>query len=180
PGSYNVFDYGLAQASFKKAVLGSTRKGGFGSTAQRSFNFHNNESLQAPCPGQYETEKKMEELYKKQHTAAFKSTTERLAGSLLAKDSPPPNSYNVSKICEKVNGHSSFSNPRTEGAKKRQSCFLSAAPRDASFLRYDPNVPGPGQYNPSVKSSSQMALISSKEDRFRVSMNTNPGPGAYQ
>lgn len=40
--------------------------------------------------------------------------------------------------------------------------------------------PGPGQYNLSVKSTPQMALISSREDRFKVSMNTNPGPGTYQ
>lgn len=39
---------------------------------------------------------------------------------------------------------------------------------------------GPGQYNLSVKSLPQMALISSREDRFKVSMNTNPGPGTYQ
>lgn len=39
---------------------------------------------------------------------------------------------------------------------------------------------GPGQYNPNVKSFPQMALISSREDRFKVSVNTNPGPGAYQ
>lgn len=39
---------------------------------------------------------------------------------------------------------------------------------------------GPGQYNPSVKSVPQMALISSREDRFKVSVDTNPGPGAYQ
>ncbi|XP_071378076.1 sperm-tail PG-rich repeat-containing protein 2, partial [Centroberyx affinis] len=180
PGSYNVFDHGLAQESFKKAFLGSTRKGGFGSTAQRTSVFHNKEEIQAPCPGQYEVEKKTEELYKKQHTAAFKSATERLASSLLAKDSPPPNSYNVSKTSEKANGRTCLSEPRSEGAKKRQSCFLSAAPRDASFLRCNPTVPGPGQYNLSVKSSPQMALISSREDRFKVSMNTNPGPGAYQ
>lgn len=39
---------------------------------------------------------------------------------------------------------------------------------------------GPGQYNVSVKSFPQMALISSREDRFKVSTNTNPGPGAHQ
>lgn len=39
---------------------------------------------------------------------------------------------------------------------------------------------GPGQYNPSVKSFPPMALISSREDRFKVSVDTNPGPGAYQ
>ncbi|XP_034026307.1 sperm-tail PG-rich repeat-containing protein 2-like [Thalassophryne amazonica] len=70
--------------------------------------------------------------------------------------------------------------PRSEAAKRRQSCFLSAAPRDISFLRRDPNVPGPGQYNPSLKSCSQMALICSREDRFKVSKDTHCGPGAYQ
>ncbi|XP_069034424.1 sperm-tail PG-rich repeat-containing protein 2 [Embiotoca jacksoni] len=179
PGSYNVFEHGLAGESFKKAFLEQTRKGGFGSSAQRSFVFHNKESIEAPSPGQYETENKSEESYKKQHTAVFKSATERLALSLLAKDSPPPNSYNVTQTLEKVNGHS-YQEPRGEGAKKRQSCFLSAALRENIFLRYDPSVPGPGQYNPSVKSFSKMTLISSRENRFKDSMNTNPGPATYQ
>ncbi|XP_029916142.1 sperm-tail PG-rich repeat-containing protein 2 [Myripristis murdjan] len=178
PGSYDVFYQGLAQESFKKAFLGNTRRGGFGSTAQRITVFHK-EQIQAPCPGQYEVEKKTDEHYKEQHTAAFKSATERLVLSLLAKDSPPPNSYNVSKAFGKANSHTS-SQPRSDGAKRRQSCFLFAAPREASFLPKKPNVPGPGQYNPSVKSSCQKALISSREDRFKASMNTNPGPGAYQ
>ncbi|XP_068167606.1 sperm-tail PG-rich repeat-containing protein 2 isoform X2 [Antennarius striatus] len=85
PGSYNVFEHGLARESFKKAFLGRTRKGGFGSTALRNSIFHNKELMQAPSPGQYEAEKKTEESYKKQHTAVFKSTTERLPSSLLAK-----------------------------------------------------------------------------------------------
>ncbi|XP_033476361.2 sperm-tail PG-rich repeat-containing protein 2 [Epinephelus lanceolatus] len=179
PGSYNVFEHGVAQDSLKKAVLGRTTKGGFGSTAQRNTIFNNKNLAEAPSPWQYETEKKTEEDYKKQHTAAFKSATQRLALSLLAKDSPPPNSYNVSQTFEKGNGRS-YLEPRNEGAKRRQSCFLSAAPRDNFFLQHDPTVPGPGQYNPSVKSFPQMALISSREDRFKVSVNTNPGPGTYQ
>uniref|UniRef100_A0A3B4Z0T1 Sperm tail PG-rich repeat containing 2 n=1 Tax=Stegastes partitus TaxID=144197 RepID=A0A3B4Z0T1_9TELE len=176
PGSYNVFEQGLARESFKKAVLEKTRKGGFGSTTKRGSVFHNKESIAAPSPGQYE---KTEESYKKQQTAIFKSATRRLVSPLLAKDSPPPNSYNVSQTFEKVNGHF-YSEPRSEGAKKRQSCFLSAAPRDNFFLRCDPSVPGPGHYNPNVKSLPKMALISSRVDRFKVSMNTNPGPGTHQ
>lgn len=39
---------------------------------------------------------------------------------------------------------------------------------------------GPGQYNLGVKSFPQMALFTSREERFKVSTNTNPGPGAYQ
>ncbi|KAI3372814.1 hypothetical protein L3Q82_023269 [Scortum barcoo] len=216
PGSYNVFDYGLARESVKKAFLERTRKGGFGSNSQRNSIFYNKGSIEAPSPGQYETERRMEEQYKKQRTAVFKSATERLASSLLAKDSPPPNRYNVTQTFEKANG-GSYSQPRTEGAKRRQSCFITAAPRDNFFLQCDPNVyqlytlthavegrgrlepvpadirrevgyalhrllclSGPGQYDISVKTSPQMALISSREDRFKVSMNTNPGPGTYQ
>ncbi|TNN63204.1 Sperm-tail PG-rich repeat-containing protein 2 [Liparis tanakae] len=177
PASYGMFEHGLAQESFKKAVLERSRKGGFGSTAHRSSLFHNKESIEAPSPGQYAPEKKTEERYKMQHTAVFKSASERLA--LLAKDTPSPNSYNVSQTFEKANGRS-YLEPRNEGAKRRQSCFLSAAPRDNSLLQCDPTVPGPGQYNPSLKSSPQMALIFSREDRFKDSADANPGPGAYQ
>ncbi|KAM3610748.1 uncharacterized protein V6R79_008395 [Siganus canaliculatus] len=172
PGSYNVFEQGLSQESFKKAFFERTRKGGFGSSAQRSFIFHHHEST--PSPGQYETGQK-EERYKKQQTAVFKSTTERLVSP--TKDVPPPSSYNVGQTFAKSR---SYSEPRSEGAKRRQSCFLSAAPRDNMFMPSDPSAPGPGQYNPSVKSFSQMALISSKENRFVISMNANPGPGTYQ
>ncbi|KAM9391466.1 sperm-tail PG-rich repeat-containing protein 2 [Pholidichthys leucotaenia] len=179
PGSYNVFDQGLASESFKKAFLQQTRKGGFGSTAQRDFVFHNKESMEAPGPAQYQSQKRTEQSYKKQHMAVFKSATERLALSLLAKDSPPPNTYNVTQAFEKLNGHS-YSEPRTEGAKKRQSCFLSAATRHDFFLPHDASIPGPGQYNPCVKTLPKMAVMSLKEDRFKVFVNTNPGPGTYQ
>ncbi|XP_068616924.1 sperm-tail PG-rich repeat-containing protein 2 [Brachionichthys hirsutus] len=179
PGSYNVFEHGLAQDSFKKAFLGRTRKGGFGSTAQRNSIFHNKESTEVPSPGQYEAEQKTEECYKKQHTAVFKSATERLPSSLLAKDSPPPNSYNVSQMFDRAGGHS-YLQSLSERAKRRQSCFLSAAPRGDLFSPCDPSVPGPGQYDPCVKSFPQMALITSREGRFKHSTNTNPGPGAYQ
>lgn len=54
PGSYNVFEYGIAQGNFKKTYLERTKKGGFGSTAQRKFILHNKESIEAPSPGQYE------------------------------------------------------------------------------------------------------------------------------
>ncbi|XP_041644304.1 sperm-tail PG-rich repeat-containing protein 2 [Cheilinus undulatus] len=178
PGSYNVFEQGLACESFKRAFLDRNRKGGFGSTAQRNPFFRNKESIDAPDPGQYETEKKTEENYKQQQTAVFRSTTERFTPSQPAQDSPPPNSYNVRQAFENANSRS-YQQPRSEGAKRRQSCFLSAAPRNNLLLQYDSSVPGPGQYNPSVKSCPQMTLIS-KEDRFKVSTNTNPGPGAYQ
>lgn len=39
---------------------------------------------------------------------------------------------------------------------------------------------GPGQYDIRVASHSQMALITSREDRFKVLTDANPGPAAYQ
>ncbi|XP_061789371.1 sperm-tail PG-rich repeat-containing protein 2 [Nerophis lumbriciformis] len=176
PGSYDVFAYGLAQESFKRAFLERAKKGGFGSTTKRCSIFFNKESIQGPSPAEYEAEKRPEEQYKKQCTAAFRSATQRLTSSLLPKDSPRPNVYDVSRPLA-AGGHSAA---RSEDAKRRQSSFLSAAPRHASFLQCVHNGPGPGCYNPVVKSSPPMALMASREDRFKVSMNTNPGPAAYQ
>uniref|UniRef100_A0A3B5KNP8 Sperm tail PG-rich repeat containing 2 n=1 Tax=Takifugu rubripes TaxID=31033 RepID=A0A3B5KNP8_TAKRU len=175
PGSYDLFERGLAQLSFKQAFFARSRKGGFGSTVQRDF-IYNKELLKSPGPAQYEAEKKTEENYKKQRTAVFRSATERLR--LEAKDSPPPNSYNLSQTFDK--GSRSCPQPRSEGAKMRQSCFLSAAPRAKVFRPCDPSVPGPGQYDVRMDSHPQMALITSRQDRFKVSTDSNPGPAAYQ
>ncbi|KAM4577099.1 sperm-tail PG-rich repeat-containing protein 2 [Odontesthes bonariensis] len=85
PGSYDVFELGLANESLKRAISGQTRKGGFGSTARRSSIFYKKDSEETPGPGQYEMEKNEEPSYKKQLTAVFKSATERLASSPLTK-----------------------------------------------------------------------------------------------
>uniref|UniRef100_A0A3Q3JBI2 Uncharacterized protein n=1 Tax=Monopterus albus TaxID=43700 RepID=A0A3Q3JBI2_MONAL len=130
PGSYNVFEHGLARESFKKAFLERTRKGGFGSTAQRNSLFNNKELIEAPSPGQYEVGTPINTL-ESIYSFLF----------LICFDSPPPNSYNLSQTFGKTNSQSS-SKPRSEGAKRRQSCFLSAAPRDSFFLRCDPSMPG--------------------------------------
>ncbi|KAJ7994335.1 hypothetical protein DPEC_G00264800 [Dallia pectoralis] len=178
PGAYNLFEYGLAQDSVKKVHLESTRRGGFGSTAQRCLAFHSKGDI--PGPGQYKVEMKTEEPYKKQPTATFRSGIQRLAVSQIAKDSPPPSVYNVQESFDKTYGRVSFTEPRSESARKRQRSFLSASQRDASFLCYKPDTPGPGQYSPVIKSSPQMALIVSREDRFKGPKNTNPGPGTYE
>ncbi|KAJ3604118.1 hypothetical protein NHX12_028859 [Muraenolepis orangiensis] len=82
------------------------------------------------------------------------------------KDSPSPNSYNVTAFDAPL-GHASFAQPRNQRAKRRQGCFLSTEPR-------------PGQYSPMVKTSPQQTLFVSREDRFKVPKNSNPGPAAYQ
>ncbi|XP_077417044.1 sperm-tail PG-rich repeat-containing protein 2 isoform X2 [Vanacampus margaritifer] len=178
PGSYNVLDLGLAQESLKRAFLERARKGGFGSTTKRNSIFLNKESTQGPSPGDYQVEKRPEELYKNQHTAAFRSATQRLASSVVAKDSPPPNAYNMdNKTPQGTSGHLAA---RSKEARRRQSSFLSAAPRHtASFLRVHTG-PGPAEYNPSLRSSPPMSLMPSREERFKETTNTNPGPAAYQ
>lgn len=54
PGSYDLFERGLAQLSFKQAFFTRSRKGGFGSTVQRDLIFYNKELLKSPSPAQYE------------------------------------------------------------------------------------------------------------------------------
>lgn len=54
PGSYDLFERGLAQLSFKQAFFARSRKGGFGSSVQRDFIFYNKELLKSPSPAQYE------------------------------------------------------------------------------------------------------------------------------
>lgn len=39
---------------------------------------------------------------------------------------------------------------------------------------------GPGQYNIRMESHPQMALITSRADRFNAPSDANPGPAAYQ
>lgn len=180
PGAYNMFGYGLAQESLKKASLQSSRKAAFGSVAQRRIFLPSKEEMSTPGPTQYKVEKTNEALYKKQSTAAFKSASDRLVVSLFAKDTPPPGSYNVSQSFEKTQCLHQYSKPRNENARKRQSCFLSAASRNTDVLHNDPHTPGPAYYSPDVKSSSTLALIISKEDRFKDPKDEVPGPTAYE
>ncbi|KAK2845976.1 hypothetical protein Q7C36_010830 [Tachysurus vachellii] len=176
PGAYNIFDYGLANESLKKAQLDGKRTGGFGSTAKRTTTFISKTT--EPGPSDYMVEEKREEFYKQQPTAVFKSAMERLPAPLGAVDTPSPSSYNVREAYEKMCGQGGHGEPRTKAAQKRRSCFLSTVPRN-SFFHYDPHIPGPGHYSPLIMSKSQFALIGFNEDRFKQSKNTTPGPGAY-
>ncbi|XP_049619707.1 sperm-tail PG-rich repeat-containing protein 2 isoform X2 [Syngnathus scovelli] len=158
PGSHNVLDLGLAQESLKRALSERAKKGGFGSTAKRSSFFLNKESVQGPRPGDDQVEKRPEELYKKQHTAAFRSATQRLASSVVAKT---------------PNGTSGHVATLSQEARRRQSSFLSAAPRHTdSFLCNVHTGPGPGEYKPSVRSSPPMSLMASREERFKETTKT--------
>uniref|UniRef100_A0A8C1LRM6 Uncharacterized protein n=1 Tax=Cyprinus carpio TaxID=7962 RepID=A0A8C1LRM6_CYPCA len=119
PGAYSVFEYGLAYESLKNACLESTRKGAFGSIAPCRLFLPSKKEMSRPGPTQYKVEKTTEALYKKQGTAAFKSATDRLVGSLFAKDTPLPGSYNMSESFEKIHGLHHYSKPRSKKARKR-------------------------------------------------------------
>ncbi|KAK3514804.1 hypothetical protein QTP70_032325, partial [Hemibagrus guttatus] len=138
PGAYNMFDYGLANESLKKAQLEGKKVESFGSTAKRSTIFIGRTT--EPGPTHYLVEEKREALYKQQPTAVFKSALERLPASLDAKDTPSPSSYNVREAYEKMFGQGGHGEPRTKAARKRQSSFLSTAPRSSSF-HYDSHIP---------------------------------------
>ncbi|KAA0717462.1 Sperm-tail PG-rich repeat-containing protein 2 [Triplophysa tibetana] len=198
PGSYNVYDYSLAQESLKKANLKGKRNGAFGCVAPRQLFHLSKEETQSPGPACYKVSgswtrlvyprclcgclelshylsknasrtnrvicaehshtsqmketplavfvKTYEEFYKKRSSAAFKSATERLVGSLCAQDTPPPGSYNVCESFEKIHGTRRYSEPRSENARNRHSSFLSAAPRDLAFVHSDPHIPGDRSY----------------------------------
>ncbi|XP_062430948.1 sperm-tail PG-rich repeat-containing protein 2 [Rhea pennata] len=92
---------------------------------------------------------------------------------------PPPGFYEVQKSYEKTHGKSQFMSPRTTLARRKQSSFLSAAPRD-SLLMADKDIPGPGTYNPVMSSASHISAYISKVERFKDPKENTPGPGAYQ
>ncbi|XP_049326763.1 sperm-tail PG-rich repeat-containing protein 2 [Astyanax mexicanus] len=178
PGAYNVFELGLAHESLRRVLVENTRKGVFGSCAERALQLNNKEG-NSPGPSHYTIEKDTKELYKQQPTAVFRSTTERLNTALPNKDTPPPSRYDVQVAFEKVCGWRQHGKPRTDGARKRHNSFLSSAPRGLTFLHTDLHVPGPGHYSPEVKSTPKLALIGSREDRFKQPKHITPGPGTY-
>ncbi|XP_072527962.1 sperm-tail PG-rich repeat-containing protein 2 [Salminus brasiliensis] len=178
PGAYNVFDFGLAHDSLRRAYVESTRKGVFGSSAERTLLFLTKEQS-SPGPSHYTVEKETEAFYKQQPTAAFRSTTERLNTTLPSKDTPPPSSYDVRGAFEKVCGQRQQGKPRTDRARKCHTSFLSSTPRAHPFLHHDPHIPGPGHYSPVMKSTPKLAVIGSCEDRFKQPKHTTPGPGTY-
>lgn len=53
PGSYNIFSYGIANESLKKANQESFTKPAFGSSASRAFYISNKDAVWTPGPGHY-------------------------------------------------------------------------------------------------------------------------------
>lgn len=134
------------------------------------------------------------EAYKNHMTSSFASHTARLdAPTTRTKlENPPPGSYEVAFSYEKTQNRScnSSSKPRNKQAYLRQRSFLSSAPR---FGKMNVYMPGQLPVDPEIGVSSasyepkgqvgktKLALIASKDERFKEAMfkNPNPGPGTY-
>ncbi|XP_077133630.1 sperm-tail PG-rich repeat-containing protein 2 isoform X1 [Ranitomeya variabilis] len=179
PGSYNIFSYGIAKESLKKANQENLNKSAFGSSASRALYFSNKDAVWTPGPGHYAVKDRIEEPYKRQKSSVFSSATERLSTQITVKDIPPPGSYNVSESYEKIHGKQSYSPPRTVQAKRKQASFLSVVPRNFT-PQNDFQVPGPGAYDPVKKPVIQTPLSVPREERFKDSKEITPGPGSYE
>ncbi|XP_048703068.2 sperm-tail PG-rich repeat-containing protein 2 isoform X5 [Caretta caretta] len=97
----------------------------------------------------------------------------------VSMEVPPPGSYEVQKSFEKSHSKSHYMPPRTTLAKRKHTSFLSATPRK-NVPNTDKDVPGPGTYNPVVKSASIISLFVSRVERFKEVKEITPGPGAYE
>uniref|UniRef100_A0A8C4W9T4 Sperm tail PG-rich repeat containing 2 n=1 Tax=Gopherus evgoodei TaxID=1825980 RepID=A0A8C4W9T4_9SAUR len=165
PAFYNILNYSIERENFKKAYLESTKKGAFGSSAPRPLYVFKRGAFCTPGPADY------------QQLPVFLSSTER--APVVAMEIPPPGSYEVQKSFEKSHNKSHYMPPRTTLAKRKHTSFLSATPRK-NIYNTDKDVPGPGTYNPVVKSASSISLFVSRVERFKDVKEFTPGPGAYE
>ncbi|XP_002731483.1 sperm-tail PG-rich repeat-containing protein 2-like [Saccoglossus kowalevskii] len=185
PGTYNF--PGLSQESVKKAYMESTRRGAFGTTSVRIHPMTKKQETTLPGPAHYQVkEKQTYSRYSQNITANFASQSNRLhSPPPVVKEVPPPGAYEVSKSHDKTQGRVVHTGPRSEEGKKKAGAFLSSAsrfvpPRDTIFEETDPNNPGPGSYDPTVKDVVKLGRMVTRDERFKAMKNDFPGPGAYE
>ncbi|CAM5139642.1 unnamed protein product [Natator depressus] len=178
PAFYNILNCSIEKETFKKAYLKSTKKGAFGSSAPRPLYVFKRGAFCTPGPADYQGKRSTEESHKQQkQLSVFLSSTERTP--VVTMEVPPPGSYEVQKSFEKSHSKSHYMPPRTTLAKRKHTSFLSATPRK-NVPNTDKNVPGPGTYNPVVKTASIICLSVSRVERFKEVKEITPGPGAYE
>nr|XP_048703069.1 sperm-tail PG-rich repeat-containing protein 2 isoform X6 [Caretta caretta] len=178
PAFYNILKCSIEKENFKKAYLESTKKGAFGSSAPRPLYVFKRGAFCTPGPADYQGKRSTEESHKQQkQLSVFLSSTERTP--VVTMEVPPPGSYEVQKSFEKSHSKSHYMPPRTTLAKRKHTSFLSATPRK-NVPNTDKDVPGPGTYNPVVKSASIISLFVSRVERFKEVKEITPGPGAYE
>eukprot|EP00698_Gefionella_okellyi_P000642 TRINITY_DN10568_c0_g1_i1.p1 TRINITY_DN10568_c0_g1~~TRINITY_DN10568_c0_g1_i1.p1 ORF type:complete len:513 (-),score=80.82 TRINITY_DN10568_c0_g1_i1:813-2351(-) len=163
PGAYDP--------AIKRAFTADQRKkasGPFGTTSSR---FIESSSL-APGPGAYESgpvaaATPVAEWQRKQKSAAFASTTSRLA-DVPADDRPAPGAYDVI-------------GPVLKPSFNKKGGLLSKSKR--STLGDGSLGPGPGAYTPvdtlSPTVGAKSSAFASNERRFKEHHHFTPGPGAY-
>lgn len=182
PGTYNHKD--IATDLKKQAKLSSTRKGVFGTTADRLAPLDCKDDH--PGPGEYEVKSNIQQSSGHKKHAVFESGTNRLGHPNYPNDAPPPGSYEVAKSFDKTQGKVLYGDTHkiTESKKKINGGFLSSTkrfsqPRDVRHKKADLELPGPGHYDikePDVPGGN----LVTKESRFKQYDNNVPGPGSYQ
>lgn len=182
PGKYNMYGYGMANDSFRKAYFDSTIKGGFGSTSSRNPSIVKKDEYHLPGPSRYQPVKR-EESYKKHNTSNFTSNTNRI-GKTVPKtqiENPAVGSYDVAQSYCRSHNKKSTAQPRTKQAYLRNASFTSAAKRAFKLSNTDYETPGPGAYDQHVpKKSALCSKILTGSKRFEQIMEDRPGPGSYK
>ncbi|XP_078267644.1 sperm-tail PG-rich repeat-containing protein 2 [Rhinoraja longicauda] len=171
PGTYNITNNTVARESQKKAFYESTTRGGFGSTVPRLQAVETKQTT--PGPADYKIKQK-KNRYKKHKSSSFASLTERMP-ALGTEDCPITGFYEVQKSFDKTQA-------RGGNVADEFTCnsFLTTVPRKLNLERQSADEPGPGAYKPLLKSKPKMALMVSKQPRFKEDNLFTPGPGDYE
>ena len=184
PGAYNY--RGIADNSIRKSQLESTRKGAFGSTTVRTAPITDSEKKETPGPGSYQVvdPKTLGGSRYTKPTVQFMSTSDRIA--LIDPKSgelPGPGSYDVGKFADRGQGKVSMEYSTKNNANGKVVPFLTSSKRIGNEINYQPKGPwpGPGEYLPqkSSKPSGKKGILEGASERFHSTVNTIPGPGAY-
>ncbi|XP_077156950.1 sperm-tail PG-rich repeat-containing protein 2 [Paroedura picta] len=176
PAFYNILNHGVSKKSYRKAALGEKKRDAFGSSVPRLLYLVKREAFSSPGPADYQHKETAKASRKKaKQLSVFVSATERIP--LISTEAPPPGSYDVQKSFAKTQGKREYMPPRTVMAKRKHASFLSGTPRHGLPKA---KAPGPGAYNPVVKSTSCLTLWVSRMQRFKEAKDDTPGPGAYK
>jgi hypothetical protein len=178
PNSYTVA--GLGEQSLRKAYLESTRRGAFSSTEVRNTVNIPKSVINTPGPAHYQA-KGGSPADPSKPSSMFVSNVKRLhEPHHIQTEVAPPAAYDVASSHDRSQMKMSHHNPRSDSAKKRSGGFNVSGQR-LKEIAENPDMPGPGTYTAEMpKSHAKLALISSRDKRFKVEKERAPGPGAYE
>jgi hypothetical protein len=181
----------------KKSQFHGTYKCPFGSTAVRTAPLIKRDEMLFPGPAHYQqrpasakagTTTDGDKTRRGGHASGerssytFASTTSRLySPPSIVTDIPPPGSYEVSESYSRSQdrGQSGVSRRSARGGFLSSS-FRFAPPRDILLEEPDITNPGPGEYDSrDTLGRGKPGLLCHKDERFKSTDRTVPGPGAY-